>query len=60
MPKDEWEFSHVPLVVLTGCPDIDAATSLLREGVVDYLMAFSGPLASPPSWPSLLTFKADL
>jgi two-component system, chemotaxis family, chemotaxis protein CheY len=32
------EFSHVPLVVLTGCPDIDAATSLLREGVVDYLI----------------------
>ena len=32
------EFSHVPLVVLTGYPDIDAATSLLREGVVDDLV----------------------
>lgn len=32
------EFSHVPIVILTGKPDIDSATSLLRDGVVDYLV----------------------
>lgn len=32
------EFSRVPIIVLTGAPDIDSATSLLREGVVDYLV----------------------
>ena len=32
------EFSRVPLVVLTAYPDIEAATSLLRDGVVDYLV----------------------
>lgn len=28
----------VPIVVLTGYPDIDLATSLLRQGVQDYLV----------------------
>jgi two-component system chemotaxis response regulator CheY len=28
----------VPIVVLTGYPDIDLATSLLRQGVLDYLV----------------------
>lgn len=32
------EFSRVPLVVLTGHPDLGSATSLLRDGVVDYLV----------------------
>ena len=31
------EFSRVPLVVLTAYPDVEAATSLLRDGVIDYL-----------------------
>lgn len=32
------EFSRVPLAVLTGHPDLGSATSLLRDGVVDYLV----------------------
>ena len=32
------EYPRVPLIVLTGFPDTDMATSLLREGVVDYLV----------------------
>jgi len=28
----------IPIVVLTGCPDIGLATSLMREGVTDYLV----------------------
>ena len=32
------EYPRVPLIVLTGFPDTDMATSLLREGVLDYLV----------------------
>lgn len=32
------EYPRVPLLVLTGFPDTDMAISLLREGVVDYLV----------------------
>jgi two-component system chemotaxis response regulator CheY len=32
------EYPHVPLIVLTGFPDTDMATSLLRQGVTDYLV----------------------
>jgi len=28
----------VPIIVLTGFPDTDMATSFLRSGVVDYLV----------------------
>lgn len=31
-------YPRVPLVVLTGFPDTDMATSFLRQGVVDYLV----------------------
>ena len=31
-------YPRVPLVVLTGFPDTEMATSLLRQGVVDYLV----------------------
>jgi two-component system chemotaxis response regulator CheY len=31
-------FPRVPLIVLTGFPDTDMATSFLRQGVVDYLV----------------------
>lgn len=31
-------YPRVPLLVLTGFPDTDMATSLLREGVLDYLV----------------------
>ncbi|MCC6140135.1 MAG: response regulator [Nitrospira sp.] len=31
-------YPRVPLIVLTGFPDTDMATSLLRQGVVDYLV----------------------
>ncbi len=31
-------YPRVPLIVLTGFPDTDMATSLLREGVLDYLV----------------------
>ena len=34
--RNEWP--SVPLVVLTGFPDIDMATGLLQYGVVDYLV----------------------
>jgi len=32
------EYPRVPLIVLTGFPDTDMATSLLRQGVTDYLV----------------------
>ncbi len=32
------EYPTMPLVVLTGYPDIDMATGLMRQGVVDYLV----------------------
>ncbi len=32
------EWPRVPLIVLTGFPDTDMATSFLRQGVVDYLV----------------------
>ncbi len=32
------EYPRVPLIVLTGFPDTDMATSLMRDGVVDYLV----------------------
>lgn len=32
------EYPRVPLIVLTGFPDTDMATSFLRQGVVDYLV----------------------
>lgn len=32
------EYPRVPLIVLTGFPDTDMATSLLRQGVADYLV----------------------
>lgn len=32
------EYPRVPLIVLTGFPDTDMATNLLRQGVVDYLV----------------------
>jgi two-component system chemotaxis response regulator CheY len=32
------EYSRVPLIVLTGFPDTEMATSFLRDGVVDYLV----------------------
>ncbi len=32
------EYPRVPVIVLTGFPDTDMATTLLREGVVDYLV----------------------
>ena len=31
-------YPHVPLIVLTGYPDTEMATSCMREGVVDYLV----------------------
>src|SRR5574337_532537 len=31
-------YPRVPLIVLTGFPDTEMATSLLRQGVVDYLV----------------------
>ena len=31
-------FPHVPVVVLTGYPDVHMAVSCLRDGVVDYLV----------------------
>ena len=31
-------YPRVPLIVLTGFPDPDMATSFLRQGVVDYLV----------------------
>ena len=32
------EYPRVPLIVLTGFPDVEMATSFLRQGVVDYLV----------------------
>ena len=32
------EYPRVPLIVLTGFPDTELATSLLRKGIVDYLV----------------------
>lgn len=32
------EYPHMPVIVLTGYPDIHMATSFIREGVVDYLV----------------------
>ena len=32
------EYPRVPLIVLTGFPDIDMATSFLKRGIVDYLV----------------------
>lgn len=31
-------YPRVPLIVLTGFPDMEMASSLLRQGVVDYLV----------------------
>jgi two-component system chemotaxis response regulator CheY len=31
-------YPRVPIIVLTGFPDADMATSMLRQGVVDYLV----------------------
>lgn len=31
-------YPRVPVIVLTGFPDTDMATSMLRQGVVDYLV----------------------
>lgn len=32
------EYPSVPLIVLTGFPDLDMATSLIQRGIVDYLV----------------------
>jgi len=32
------EYSHVPLIVLTGYPDTNMAVSFMRHGVMDYLV----------------------
>jgi two-component system, chemotaxis family, chemotaxis protein CheY len=32
------QFPRVPLIVLTGFPDMDMATSFLKKGIVDYLV----------------------
>ncbi|MEO8327028.1 MAG: response regulator, partial [Nitrospirota bacterium] len=32
------EYPSVPLIVLTGFPDIDLATQLMKQGVTDYLV----------------------
>ncbi len=32
------EWPSIPLVVLTGFPDIDFATALLQDGVIEYLV----------------------
>ncbi len=32
------EFPRVPIVVLTGSHDVNMATNLLRQGVIDYLV----------------------
>ena len=31
-------YPSIPVVVLTGCPDVGMAASLTREGVMDYLV----------------------
>ena len=42
------QFPTVPVVVLTGYPDVDLAVSLMKHGVTDYLV-------KPVSWEELLT-----
>jgi len=32
------QYPSVPVIVLTGYPDIDLATSLLKQGVIDYIV----------------------
>ena len=32
------EFPHVSLIVLTGFPDLTIATSLMKNGIIDYLV----------------------
>ncbi len=32
------EYPRVPLIVVTGFPDVEMATSFLRQGIVDYLV----------------------
>lgn len=32
------EYPSMPLVVLTGYPDLDMATSFMKQGIVDYLV----------------------
>ena len=32
------QFPSIPVVVLTGYPDVDLAVSLMKQGVVDYLV----------------------
>jgi two-component system chemotaxis response regulator CheY len=32
------EFPSVPIVVMTGHPDVRAATKLMKQGVIDYLV----------------------
>jgi len=32
------EYPSMPLIVLTGYPDLDMATSFMRHGIVDYLV----------------------
>ena len=32
------EWPSVPLIVLTGFPDMDMATTLLKHGIIDYLV----------------------
>jgi two-component system chemotaxis response regulator CheY len=32
------QFPSVPVVVITGQPDVQKATSLFKQGVVDYLV----------------------
>jgi len=34
--RQEW--ARIPLIVLTGFPDLDMATAMLHHGVVDYLV----------------------
>ena len=32
------QFPSIPVVVLTGYPDVDLAVSLMKQGIVDYLV----------------------
>jgi two-component system chemotaxis response regulator CheY len=32
------QYPSVPIVVLTGYPDVDMAVALMKQGVVDYLV----------------------
>ena len=38
LEAENGEKPRVPVIVLTGVPDADMATSMLRQGVVDYLV----------------------